>query len=122
MPYKDIEQRRAYAREWVANRRAEFMADKSCVDCGSTEKLELDHVDPSLKVSHSIWSWSSDRRAAEIAKCVVRCFRCHKNKHMKFFPHGTVRMYRKGCRCRKCTDAAVEKSRRERIKRRSRIV
>lgn len=80
MPIADPDERRRYAREWVARRRAAWFADKSCVDCGSVDKLELDHVDSKQKVSHSIWSWSQVRRDVEIAKCVVRCFPCHRAK------------------------------------------
>ena len=39
MPYKDIEQKRAYQKEWVAQNRAEFLQDKACVTCGSTLNL-----------------------------------------------------------------------------------
>ena len=48
---------RDYQRQWVARRRAEFFAGKACVRCGSQERLELDHIDPKLKVAHQIWSW-----------------------------------------------------------------
>lgn len=75
-----LEEQRRYQREWVARRRAAWFSDKVCVDCASREDLELDHVDPSTKVSNSIWSWSQVRRDSEIAKCVVRCRACHLNK------------------------------------------
>jgi hypothetical protein len=39
--------------------------------------LDVDHVDANSKVTHRIWSWSDSRRAAELAKCVVRCEPCH---------------------------------------------
>lgn len=68
---------REYVRQWVASRRAAWFADKVCVDCGTEENLQLDHVDPSQKVSHSIWSWSQVRRDVETAKCEVRCQPCH---------------------------------------------
>lgn len=71
---------RNYQREWMRRRRAEFFADKVCAACGIDELLELDHVDPDVKVSHKIWSWSEERRAAEIAKCQVLCTECHKMK------------------------------------------
>lgn len=80
VPMRTPEEQREYQRQWVARRRAEWFADKCCIDCGSTDRLELDHVDPSQKISHSIWSWSKSRRAIEIAKCVVRCFPCHRVK------------------------------------------
>lgn len=67
-------------RQWMAARRAEWFADKVCVDCGTADDLELDHVDPTQKVSHRIWSWSRERREAELAKCVARCHDCHLTK------------------------------------------
>lgn len=76
----DPELMREYKREWTAKRRAAWFRDKQCVRCGSVEKLELDHVDPALKVSHSIWSWSEVKRDAEILKCQVLCKACHLSK------------------------------------------
>ena len=73
--------KRKYQREWLAKRRQEwFDANGSCVDCGSFENLELDHVDPNLKISHKVWSWSKDRRDIELSKCVIRCYKCHKER------------------------------------------
>ena len=80
MPYADPEQQREYQRKWVARRRAEWFEGRSCVDCGSVEELQLDHVDAKQKMSHRIWSWSAALREAELAKCVVRCRFCHKIK------------------------------------------
>lgn len=68
---------RQYQREWAAARRAAWFADKTCADCGSSDELELDHVDPQAKVSHRIWSWSAARREPELAKCEPRCHLCH---------------------------------------------
>lgn len=81
MPYKDPELQRKYQREWYKKRRNAWL-DKNgpCVDCGTTEHLEVDHVDPLTKVNHSIWSWSEHRRLEELKKCVVRCHSCHKRK------------------------------------------
>ena len=106
MPYRDAERRRSYGRTWIAARRDAFFADKSCVDCGSTERLELDHLDPALKVHHAIWSWSPPRRAAEIAKCVVRCHDCHVARHAeeRRIEHSTGG-YKRGCRCEVCCEA-----------------
>lgn len=83
MPYKDVTQRRAYGRDWMRRRREEFFSGKACVSCGATDDLELDHVDSSKKVSHSVWSWSEDRRNAELLKCQVLCRNCHLSKTAK---------------------------------------
>lgn len=102
--YRDRrEYMRRYQREWVARRRAEFFADKVCVACGSSEDLELHHRDPAEKESHSIWSWSAERRDAELAKCEVRCAACHLDAHGKL--HGTAKRYDLGCRCTCCVEA-----------------
>lgn len=80
MPYKDKELQKKFQREWIANRRVEFFKDKSCVKCGSKNKMELDHINRLDKVSHRIWSWKEARRIKEIAKCQVLCNMCHKEK------------------------------------------
>jgi hypothetical protein len=41
------------------------------------EGLEFDHIDPSNKTHHAIWSWSKPRREAEMDKCELRCCGCH---------------------------------------------
>ena len=84
----------AYRRKWKAARRASFFDGKSCVKCGSIERLELDHIDRSTKIDHNIWSWSEARRNAEIAKCQILCYVCHKEKTRsevaKPIPHYTT--------------------------------
>lgn len=61
-----------------------WIADKSCVDCGTTERRELtlDHIpgrgEKRANVSEMVagsYGWPAIE--AEIAKCEVRCFRCH---------------------------------------------
>ncbi|AYD87555.1 HNH endonuclease [Mycobacterium phage Salacia] len=74
------------------------------------KELNLDHIDPTKKVSHNIWSWSQVRRDAEIAKCQVLCLPCHKDKtaaDRKYKRlHGHVGTYdRWGCRCGLCKAA-----------------
>jgi hypothetical protein len=108
------EAKREYQRVWIAARRAAWFADKRCVVCGTTENLELHHIDPETKVANSVWSWTQERRDAELAKCEVRCESCHKPetiaylKEIKITPlsekkHGTYNTYgRFGCRCEPC--------------------
>jgi 5-methylcytosine-specific restriction endonuclease McrA len=112
MPYKDPGRQREYVRNWLAKRREEWFADKACVRCGTTSNLQLDHVDAATKVSHRIWSWSQERRDAELAKCQVLCQPCHEKKTKQAgenwnktnaFRHGSHAMYRThGCRCDLC--------------------
>lgn len=102
---------RAYKRQWIAARRkAWFDANGPCVRCGATQHLELDHINPALKVHHAIWSWSKERRDAETAKCQVLCRGCHQKKTIEDrYPerkHGDVAMYKRGrCRCDLCRAA-----------------
>lgn len=80
MPYADPAKQRAYQAKWMRERRAEWFKDKTCARCGASENLVLDHRDPQTKVSHRIWSWSQERRDAELAKCQALCRRCHRRK------------------------------------------
>ena len=115
MPLKG-EKKREYQRQWMAQRRAAYFADKACVKCGSTERLELDHIDPSAKATHAIWSWSKERQLEELAKCQVLCYSCHtektaadKRKMFEKHPdHGTIARYKKDCRCEPCKEALRE--------------
>ena len=108
------EQHKEYMRVWCAKNRAAYMAGKSCVQCGSTNSLEVDHVDPEQKVTHRIWSWSLQRRLAELAKCQILCTDCHKVKTRAQRPvpeHGTVSRYSgiAKCRCDLCRKANAER-------------
>lgn len=101
---------RAYAKTQA--RREKWIADNGpCRMCESDDRLEVDHIDPSLKVSHRIWSWSEAKMFQELAKCQVLCRKCHEEKtareNIKRNPptHGSGLMYRKyGCRCEECLE------------------
>lgn len=115
MPYADPVRQAEYQREWTARRRARWLAGKVCVICGSTEDLQVDHIDPRTKVSHHVWSWSQARREAELAKCQVLCGPHHKEKTKREnYPemHGHNRYVKHGCRCGPCRadHAAVNKA------------
>lgn len=85
-PLLDLrEARRAYMRSyqlrWMNRRREAWLAENGpCVRCGSTNRLEVDHRDPTKKVTHLIWSFSKERLEAELAKCQVLCHDCHLRK------------------------------------------
>jgi len=108
---------RQYQREWIARRRQAWIDEHGpCVDCGSWNNPEVDHVDPTKKVHNAgtLWSLALDnpKRIAELAKCVVRCHDCHMNKTIKELgntraEHGSTTMYGRGCRCDLCVQAKM---------------
>lgn len=117
---RNRESKRRHAINKVRRNRAAFFEGKSCVKCGVTESLELDHIDPEQKTEHRIWTWSPERRESELAKCQVLCTDCHKEKtsaeRAARVKCGTEWAYRKGCRCEECR-TAVSRIRRERRER-----
>lgn len=82
-----------------------------CVECGSIERLQIDHVDPSTK------SFTLSRGMnrpwpeilTELTKCQLLCFDHHKSKSLRESTgprnHGTWAAYTRGkCRCQICLD------------------
>jgi hypothetical protein len=70
----------------------DHLLNHPCVDCGETDvaSLDFDHVDPETKAVTISWllarrAWASVQR--EMAKCVVRCAKCHRmrtlNQHAR---------------------------------------
>jgi len=113
MPYKDPDVQRKYTRNWMRKRRqAWIISNGPCIKCGSWENLEIDHKDPKQKISHNIWSWSQERREAELVKCQVLCRNCHIKKtieeNYRPIKHGTHNAYANGCRCSICRQAHRE--------------
>lgn len=119
---KISDRRRAYIQRYQRERRSRLRSqwikeNGPCKECGSTEDLEMDHIDPSHKVHHCIWSWSPERRAAETAKCQVLCKKCHLKKTIAACVrsrHGSKKRYVKyKCRCELCVTAYRERRRAE---------
>lgn len=113
---QDIERKRQLNLEWVKRRRADYFTGKQCAWCGSADNLQLHHLDRLTKVHHCIWSWSAERREAEIAKCIVLCESCHRKHHAeemrKPLEHGTYNAYQSyGCRCAVCRRGNTERHR-----------
>lgn len=107
MPYKDKAKQSAYQVAWADRRRREWLIQNGPCQCGSNDRLEVDHVEPTKKVSHRIWFWSDERRKMELKKCQVLCYDCHLKKTLMQRPkadHGGSGMYNKGCRCSLCTE------------------
>ena len=97
-------------------RRAEAVEKlgRKCVQCGSTEDLHLDHIDPSTKTFDigAIGTHSETKWQTELAKCQLLCKPHHQIKSVLEQGynlrnvHGTEACYRHGkCRCDSCRKA-----------------
>lgn len=66
---------------------AEYLIAHPCVDCGERDIrfLDFDHIVPKkTKVSQLVLNAvTTERLAKEMAKCQVRCLKCHRKKHCK---------------------------------------
>lgn len=121
MPYKDRDKQRAFQREWIKRRRAEwFAANGPCAQCGTIEDLIAASPKPNKPVPHRVWTYSEKRRDAVLAECVVLCRKCYLERRWPAPEHGTLARYESrvhGCRCEKCR-AARNRSEQARRKRR----
>jgi hypothetical protein len=113
MSYTNRQKQRDYQNTWLKNRRLKWLQENGpCAECGSWEKLEVDHINPETKIDHKVWSWSQERRDIELAKCQVLCNYCHLRKSLPErnsapASHGTQYYYDKfKCRCISCTKAS----------------
>lgn len=120
MPHKDPEENRKYRRKYdlerYHHRRKEaidFLGGK-CNSCGSTESLEIDHIDPNKKEIPlgKMWGISKERFYKELEKCQVLCQPCHKEKNKTDngeAQHGTDSGYHNlKCRCDACKKAHAD--------------
>lgn len=106
-----------YLKKRYYSRRAQAISQLGghCTDCGSTENLEFDHVDPSTKnfvIGRALCSVSEQKLQEELTKCVLRCTSCHRKRGIQEghirpkASHGTHAMYRHHkCRCDACKEA-----------------
>lgn len=85
-----------------------------CTICGSSERLEFDHIDPTKKEYNIAKVWANDAKVIpELKKCQLLCFEHHleKTKREQSLSkqkraHGKVSEYsRYKCRCALCTAA-----------------
>ena len=111
------EYHRTYNRERYRRLRAEYveLLDGKCIDCGSTENLEFDHIDASKKSFDigKLLNYSKAARDEELKKCTLRCSSCHKKKSVlagdiKTVEHGGGASGKRNCPCVLCKARKAE--------------
>ena len=74
----------SYHTEYYKKRRDQFinLLGGSCANCGATNQLEFDHIDPSTKQFSigKLLNVSYEKALAEVRKCQLLCKSCHKIK------------------------------------------
>lgn len=92
---------------------------KTCAECGTTEDLEFDHIEPHLKevTIARASSFSEKRWQEELSKCQLLCHDCHVTKHASEAQCGSVQKYWRGCHCLDCTAANTAHNREYRLQR-----
>lgn len=93
--------------------RARFVIELGgkCMKCGSTDRLEFDHINSKSKKTEVcfLWGCGDTRIREELKKCQLLCHTCHKKKHglgTRSAGHGTLTSYVKyHCRCEQCKGA-----------------
>ena len=77
------ETRKRALEKMKAKRLSWLQENGPCRLCGSSDRLQVDHIDRNTKVTHRIWTWSEKRRLEELSKCQVLCYPCHRIKSNK---------------------------------------
>lgn len=112
------EQKREYQVAWLAKRRQDWIDSQggACRNCGSSDQLEIDHINPEEKEYSptALWSRNKSIRDRELAKCQILCHDCHKKKtRTQLFKegHGNRARYKNGCRCVICKAGEAQRMR-----------
>jgi 5-methylcytosine-specific restriction endonuclease McrA len=83
MPHT-LEQKRLHSQKVRAERKqyAHKFLGGSCSKCGSTNNLEMDHLDPATKVNNvsRMFTYSMAKFMAELRKCQLLCTNCHRER------------------------------------------
>jgi 5-methylcytosine-specific restriction endonuclease McrA len=105
---------RNYMKERYHRRRKqaiELLGGK-CAHCGTSEALEVDHIDPALKTMTvtRMYSMSEPKFLAELAKCQLLCNTHHveKSKAEREVPHGGGASGKRNCPCIPCKTRKAE--------------
>jgi len=102
----------AYMREYMLKRYHKRRSESieklggKCVVCGSTENLEIDHIDRTTKTMNisGLWSANIVRYEAELKLCQLLCEEHHKQKTRRenSVDHGEGKTGKRNCYCELC--------------------
>lgn len=92
----------------------------TCVECGTAEDLELDHIEPATKTLDlaRMWSVARDRYLAELSKCQLLCSPHHreKSRRERGVDHGQGLTGKRNCRCELCRPLKIANQQQARAK------
>lgn len=110
----DWSNRSNYDRERYFKRK-EMLLDlvgRKCVKCGTEDKIEFDHIDPSTKLFSLMGAWNRplEELKSEAIKCQPLCHDCHKEKSINFLAaaHGGGKSGKRNCKCEPCKRRKAE--------------
>lgn len=116
----------AYMNDRYYSRRLDLIESMGgeCVECGSEDRLEFDHIDRRAKafdIAKRLDSAPLDEIQAEIEKCQLLCRDCHKAKsdREQSVQHGGGASGKKNCKCEPCKARKAEYMREYSRKRRA---
>lgn len=112
-------------RYWKLKAEAHELLGGKCAECGSTDRLEMDHIDPSTKTVEvsRFCSMSRVRFLEELKLCQLLCYDHHKQKTVRerSVEHGGGLTGKKNCRCELCAPLKNAYSRQFKRKKRKRV-
>lgn len=105
MPFKDLEKRRKYRREWYAKNKEserkhiqrrkkeikkwfnEYKSSLKCIKCGESHPATIDFHHTKTKesgISKLVsYGYSIEKIKKELEKCEILCSNCHRKEHWK---------------------------------------
>lgn len=105
MSYKDNVTQTIYQREWISNRRKQFLEGKKCAKCGSKKELVVARTTKGKRIIFSSSLYKLDEMLRETA---VLCKQHYQDTLRRPIIHGTLRGYKnRKCRCKRCTAAST---------------
>lgn len=125
MPRSDRDKQRDKQRKDERRAKAIELLGGKCVTCGTTERLQFDHIKNDRQGYGGLISYLLktrwERLLAELEKCQLLCISCHAvktgaDKSAKEPKHGVQGTYvNRKCRCDKCVFANSEHTRQYRL-------